>query len=160
MVGYPEKKGQNVSAGGSSPSELSKPAPEPTAASKPVPVAQSKYTSMRRTQRVYLRTAIMVYGKGPDETMFNEKTHTVIVNANGALILMSREVKMNEKLLVMCQQTMLDAECYVAWVGELKDGKREVGIGFAEPSPKFWGMNFPPDDWDSTRRKLPTTKNP
>jgi hypothetical protein len=31
--------------------------------------------------------------------------------------------------------------------GETRDGKREVGVEFVEPSHGFWRVTFPPEDW-------------
>ena len=111
---------------------------------------------MRRSQRVHLRTGVVVYGQSADGNLYQEETFTVTVNANGALVLIGAAVQLQEKILMVCKQTMMQAECTVVWLGDKNEGKREVGVGFAEAQPRFWGINFPPDDWDPSMRKLPT----
>jgi len=36
----------------------------------------------------------------------------------------------------------------------------EVGLEFRQPSPFFWQMHFPPEDWNTDERKLPTAIAP
>jgi hypothetical protein len=45
----------------------------------------------------------------------------------------------------------------VVSLGKREDRKTAVGIEFNEPSPLFWRINFPPDDWlTSADRKRPS----
>ncbi|MGH9679423.1 MAG: hypothetical protein ACRD4Y_05700, partial [Candidatus Acidiferrales bacterium] len=45
--------------------------------------------------------------------------------------------------------------CHVVMVGNMVNGKAEVGFRFEQPSPRFWGLAFPPEDWDPADRKRP-----
>jgi hypothetical protein len=38
-------------------------------------------------------------------------------------------------------------------MGQGERGKQEVGLEFAEASPRFWKIAFPPDDWNPADRK-------
>jgi len=40
----------------------------------------------------------------------------------------------------------------VTFIGLKEGSKAEVGVEFAEPSPLFWRIAFPPPDWDSAER--------
>jgi len=42
----------------------------------------------------------------------------------------------------------------VVEIGESHSGKSEVGIEFLEPSPRFWRIAFPPEDWSAPAPKL------
>ncbi len=156
-----EKKGKEMTSAGTAASQSPRREVERAADTTLVPMGQSKHASQRRSQRVFFRAAVVVYGQRPDGNIFSENTHTVIVSANGALVLLAAaDVKLKERLLVMNQQTMQEVECFVASFGELQEGRREVGIGFVEPAPRFWGLSFPPEDWDPATRKKPTGKTP
>jgi len=43
-----------------------------------------------------------------------------------------------------------DRECRVVRVQEKPQGKSEVGVEFLRADAKFWGLEFPPDDWKKT----------
>jgi hypothetical protein len=47
----------------------------------------NKTSHLRRSQRVCLRLPIVVLREGPGDNVVSEETHTLIVNAHGALIL-------------------------------------------------------------------------
>lgn len=47
----------------------------------------NKTSHLRRSQRVCLRLPIVVLREGPGDNVASEETHTLIVNAHGALIL-------------------------------------------------------------------------
>jgi hypothetical protein len=121
----------------------------------PVPARSERQLSMRRSQRVYLRCPVSVYGQGADSKIFVEDGFSAIVSAHGAMVPMATPVKPQQRLFLLNGRTQEAVECYVATVGKMEDGKAEVGIGFTEPHPNYWGMSFPPDDWDPRKRKLP-----
>lgn len=110
---------------------------------------------MRRSQRVNISVPVLIYGNGKDGQPFQEETHSLVVNAHGGLILLSAPVVLEQKLLLMNPKNMEEVRARVAYVGRLEKGKREVGVGFIEPSPRFWHIHFPPEDWDPSERKLP-----
>ena len=100
----------------------------------------------RRSQRVILSMRITVWGHS-DQGPFNEVAQTLVVNAHGALIAMEAEVSQGQQLQLQSPATSEIRLSRVAHVGPLKDGKRHVGVEFAEPAPRFWQITFPPDDW-------------
>jgi hypothetical protein len=111
----------------------------------------------RKTKRVVLVVPVAVSTNGDEGNPFSEKTTTLIVNATGALVYLTTAVFEGQKLQMVNSLTGDKILCTVASVtksGQEK-AKWEVGIAFAEQKPRFWGISFPPDDWDSANRKLP-----
>lgn len=66
-----------------------------------------------------------------------EKTHAVIVNDHGALILLSAAVKTHQIIRV---ENLLGEEalCRVAGLGPTFMGKTQVAVEFIMPMPGFW----------------------
>lgn len=78
---------------------------------------------------------------------FEEQTETVAVSAHGALILLSASVEAGAELKLRHRTTLEEVRARVACLGPKRGGKLEIGVEFAEPSPRFWRVTFPPDDW-------------
>ena len=77
----------------------------------------------------------------------SETSHTVVVNAHGALIGLAMKVQPNELLEI---KNMASAEKRYARVVRLSEevaSRDEVAIEFTEPAPHFWHIDFPPTDW-------------
>lgn len=103
----------------------------------------------RRSMRVMLSITVMVRGKNVDgKTFFDEETKTLVVNAHGALIHLRSEVKADQKITLTHKGTQDSESCRIVYVGQMQGGKAQVGIEFDKPAPKFWGISFPPDDWN------------
>lgn len=83
----------------------------------------------------------------PKDKFFEEETHTLIVNAHGALIALASKVVKNQKLRLTNRATKAEQVCRVASVGPNSGGKGQIGIEFLTPSPDFWHISFPPEDW-------------
>src|SRR5579863_9951210 len=104
----------------------------------------NKMSHLRRSQRVCLRLPILVLREGPGANVASEETHTLIVNAHGALIQLALTVEVGQLLGIKNLQTMEQLVCRVVHLGAEQLGKREVGIEFEIPSPRFWRITFPP----------------
>ena len=117
----------------------------------PISPSPGSASDRRRSQRVYLRIPIAVIAPGPDKKMVREQTHTVVVNAHGALIRLELKVREGQTIILQNPETAEEQTCRVIRVksGTLADGKVEVGIEFLRPAPKFWRVAFPPEDWTS-----------
>jgi hypothetical protein len=91
----------------------------------------------------------------------SEETHTLIVNAHGALIQLALTVEIGQLLGIKNMQTMEELVCRVVNLGLDQPGKREVGVEFELPSPRFWRIAFPPSDWTprSPDAKAPTPRS-
>ena len=122
----------------------------------------NKTTHLRRSQRVCLSLFITVFREGPGKNMASEETTTLIVNAHGALIQLALTVEIGRLLRIKNTQTMEELVCRVVSLGLDQPGKREVGIEFELPSPRFWRIAFPPSDWTprSPDAKAPTPHSP
>ena len=108
-------------------------------------------TPARRTHRVQISMPVLVHGKN-----FNESTTTVTVNAHGCLVLLKTKVARDDQLSIINPKTAEELPVRVVSIGKAEDGKIPVGVEFGEPSPLFWRISFPPDDWfTSTERKRP-----
>lgn len=104
--------------------------------------------SRRRSQRVVLSVAVTVRTEdGPREASFEEETHTLVVNMHGALIALRAKVAKGQKLRLTNRATKAMQMCRVARLGPTTEGKTQIGIEFLQPSPDFWHISFPPEDW-------------
>jgi len=106
---------------------------------------------MRRSRRVVLRVPIQVRWTPPGDSAITEDTVTLVVNAHGALISLAMRVKPGARIFVRYSAAAQDKECRVVRVQEKLQGKSEVGVEFLRPDQKFWGLEFPPDDWKHAR---------
>jgi hypothetical protein len=114
----------------------------------------------RRTQRVQISMPVIVRCR-EDKTPFEEKTSTISVNANGCLVKIQTQILRGQKVLLVNPLTTEELPCTVTFLGKKDGGKTEVGLEFAEASPLFWRISFPPEDWDPSERKRPAnTANP
>ncbi len=112
------------------------------------PIQAGPESTRRRSQRVVLSMPILVRTEdGPRDASFEEKTHTLVVNAHGALIALSGKVKKGQKLRLINIATQAEELCRVVHLGAVADAKNQVGVEFLKPSPDFWHIAFPPEDW-------------
>ncbi len=107
----------------------------------------------RKTQRVMLRFPVRVSGQNAVGSQFEEETHTLTVNANGALVRLSVSVRKGQLLKLLNIATGGNAECVVAYLGQRQGELCEVGVAFSLPNPKFWQVAFPPRDWSPPTRE-------
>ena len=113
------------------------------------PIRPSKVVNTRRSQRLLLKISVVIVGQRADGKNFVEQTSTEVVNAHGALVLLQEPVT-HEQLLRMRNVKAGDEEpCKVVGIGQKVNGKTEVGVEFLKPSPRFWRIAFPPEDWSA-----------
>jgi len=104
--------------------------------------------SRRRSQRVILSLPVTVRTEdGPKDISFEEETHTLVVNLHGALIVLAAKVAKGQRLRLTNRATQLEQVCRVASLGPVSGGKAQIGVEFLTPSPDFWRISFPPEDW-------------
>jgi hypothetical protein len=101
----------------------------------------------RRSQRVALRIPVVVIGTDTKGRPFGEVTHTVIVNAHGALVELKAEVGDDDRVLLRNKISGQREPCRVVWFRKGEAGNNTVGLEFQIPAPQFWGIQFPPEDW-------------
>ena len=114
----------------------------------PVVTRSSKYMQQRRSLRILLSIPIRVNGSRHDGHRFAEESRTLVVSAHGALILLSEEVIPGQILTIQHLKAGEQCDCKVVEIGVRHDNKREIGIELVEPSPKFWHVGFPPENWN------------
>ena len=101
----------------------------------------------RRSQRVLMQVSIRVRGKDAQGKGFEEMTETLAINAHGALVLLSARMISGTVVHVKHNKTQEEQECHVAFLGPVRSGRAEIGLEFTTPSPTFWRVAFPPEDW-------------
>ena len=106
-------------------------------------------TNRRRSQRVMLNLPVTISGK-TSQGPFSEDTRTMVVNAHGALVGLKTLVAKGQTVRLKSSTYPEELECQVIWVGPSAEGKAQCGLEFTRPSPKFWGVSFPPADWSPT----------
>ena len=99
----------------------------------------------RRSRRWALDISVYVYGHGPGTEPFHEEAHTLKVNADGALLLLSIPVHKGQKLLLTNLQTQQDQDCRVVYLGTQHSRTVETGVAFPQTNPDFWPMHLPPE---------------
>jgi hypothetical protein len=102
----------------------------------------------RRSQRVILSLGVTVRAEeGARDGAFEEETNTLVVNVHGALISLAAKVVKGQKLRLKNRATQQEQVCRVANLGPTSGGKAQVGVEFLQPTPDFWHISFPPEDW-------------
>jgi hypothetical protein len=101
---------------------------------------------------------VTVCGQKPDGSIFEETARTLTVNSHGALIRINSNIDTHKPAMLTNPKTRIEAECRVVFRKELGSNGCEIALEFADPSPRFWGINFPPEDWDPAERKRPDTQ--
>lgn len=104
----------------------------------------------RRSQRVFIQTKVVVFGKGTAGQQFQEETTTQAVNAHGALVLLKHPIAHGQRLVLTNSTTQDDVECRVVFLGPKQGDQTQIGVEFIKPAPNFWHISFPPEDWKGT----------
>jgi PilZ domain-containing protein len=126
---------------------------EPQAESKPA----TRHGSSRRSQRVVIDFPVTLFGKTQDGRIFAESTNTQTVSAHGALVILKKDVNTQSPALLGNPKTQMEVQCRVVHRKEIAKDKYEIGLEFSTPVPRFWGINFPPEDWNPAERKKATS---
>jgi hypothetical protein len=95
----------------------------------------------RRSRRWSLDVSVYVYGHEPSKEPFHEEAHTLHVNANGALLLLSAPVKKGQTLLLTNRLTEKEQDCRVVFIGARRSCAVEAGVEFPLTNPDFWNLS-------------------
>lgn len=117
-----------------------KPEPSPPGADAP------EVPDRRRSRRLALDISVYVYGYGPEKDPFHEEAHTLNVNANGALLLLSVPVQKGQTLLLTNQLTQQEQDCRVVFLGTKHSRTVETGVAFPRKNFEFWQTHSTPED--------------
>lgn len=100
----------------------------------------------RRSRRWAFDISVYVYGHEPGKEPFHEEAHTLHVNANGALLLLSVPVRKGQKLLLTNTLTQKEQDCRVVFLGTQRSRTVEAGVAFPLTNPDFWQLPTAPAD--------------
>lgn len=114
--------------------------------------AAGKRASQRRSQRLLLRVPVEAQRLVPGSERPIETTETLAVNAHGALILLAPPVEEGDRVSLKNKMTGEELQCNVVYLGLIEGGRLQVGIEFTTPSPQFWQIAFPPEDWNASAK--------
>jgi hypothetical protein len=100
----------------------------------------------RRSQRVLLRVRANVYVNLRDKQTTLE-VRTLSVNPFGAMIISAENLAPHTRLVLENTITRERISCCVVRAAkEMPDGFH-IPVQFDIPAPKFWMIDFPPEDW-------------
>jgi PilZ domain len=116
------------------------------------PMSAESASDKRRSHRVNIAMPVLVRGKKGTQS-FEEATQTVSVSAHGCMVRVANPLARGQEIAIVNKKTAEELPCTVIFLGQKDQGKTEVGVEFGEPSPLFWRIAFPPEDWDPSERK-------
>ncbi len=122
------------------------------------PPTSGDSNAQRRRQRVIAKVSVMVLEEGAENKPVSEETRTVTVNARGAMVLLGLKVSIGQLLTLRNSRTGEEVACRVVYMSPHESERRQVGVDFMEPCPRFWRISFPPPDW--TTRSPEAKGNP
>ncbi len=98
----------------------------------------------RRTERVYLQIPTEVCGEDASRRPFCERTHTLIINRDGARINSVQPLQPGQNLTIKNLQTGVSSPFRVVGsAGRSIGDAPEWGVECLEPAADIWGINFP-----------------
>jgi hypothetical protein len=100
----------------------------------------------RRSRRWAMDICVYVYGHGPGRDTFHEEAHTLNVDANGALLLLSVPVREGQTLLLTNQQTQREMDCRVVRLGKQHSRTVETAVALPRTDTDFWQIFAAPED--------------
>jgi len=122
--------------------------------SSPAQSEPTDWKPRRRSSRLTLDIPIEVICKGPQNTIRTEDTRTVVVSAHGCGMSLKTGVIPGDTIVVIHKMSREEVICRVVMCRQVgKSGDWLTGVEFQAPSPRFWHIAFPPDDWDPSQRK-------
>jgi hypothetical protein len=131
-------------------------APLPAGTSTPLAhKGPSNQASRRRSSRVAIDMPVEVFAQAENGKVFREETRTTNVSAHGALLILGSPVQIKPSVLLINKTTRIEVQCRVISLKETEKGKVELSVEFLIPQPRFWGISFPPEDWNNADRKRP-----
>jgi hypothetical protein len=102
----------------------------------------------RRSQRLFLQVPVIVEGRPAGKPPLSETTHTIIVNAHGALVELSVSLEQGQTVTLQNARTNEKSECAIRLIMPGEAGKFNTALEFIKPNPGFWRISFPPEDWN------------
>jgi hypothetical protein len=116
------------------------------------PTSGDSASDRRRSHRVNIAMPVLIRGKKGTQP-FEEPANTISVSAHGCMLRVAAPVARGQEVAIVNTKTAEELPSTVTFIGQKDSGKTEIGVEFAEPSPLFWRIAFPPEDWDPSERK-------
>ena len=111
----------------------------------PVAKGDAEVPDRRRSRRWALEVAVQVSGNRAGRKTFREDAHTLRVNENGALLLLSVPVRRGQKLRLTHCSTQREQDCKVVFVAARGSQTIEAGVAFSSTNPDFWQLPPAPE---------------
>jgi hypothetical protein len=116
------------------------------------PMSGDSASDRRRSHRVNIAMPVLIRGTTGGQA-FEEPALTISVSAHGCMMRVAVQVARGQEVAIVNTKTAEELPSTVTFIGQKDSGKTEIGVEFAEPSPLFWRIAFPPEDWDPSERK-------
>lgn len=94
----------------------------------------------RRTERLSLVVPIHVSGQDVSGAAFEEETNTQVISGYGALVVLNRQLKPGQEIIISRENKSRMATCRVVYEMERREGKHVYGVTFVDPSVDIWGV--------------------
>jgi hypothetical protein len=101
----------------------------------------------RRSQRLFIQVRVVIEAKVANRPPLTEETNTIVVSAHGALVEMGTQLDQGQVVSLRNVRTNEAVDCVVKLVTPAAAKKFSTGLEFTKPSPAFWHVSFPPEDW-------------
>jgi hypothetical protein len=115
-------------------------------------VEHRKGVPIKRNQRLRLELPVFVYSRSTDQEPLHEMARSLVVYANGGVLVLAVTVKLGQELLLVNPRSEVQAACRIA---AFEPCPPVVRLEFTQPVPGFWGVAFPSEDGHPAERKLP-----
>jgi hypothetical protein len=103
-----------------------------------------EHTDTRGSPRVPAKIPLRVEGRDRAHQPVSEDTYTLLINQAGALIALSAEFQLNDRIKVTNKETGATSQCRIAWrsVAQL-NGRWSYGIALLDSVGTFWEFAEP-----------------
>ena len=104
---------------------------------------------LRHSTRIPLSIPVEVTGWDVGGWGFLEKTTTNLVNKHGARISLQHKFSVGSNVVISIPHLKREQRCRVVWMSRLPNDRDNYQAGVELERPEnFWGVDFPPGDWD------------
>ena len=110
-------------------------------------MTESDSRNRRRSQRVTLQVSVLMRAALIGGKSVQVQAFTLAVNAHGGLLETPVKLAANQRILLINPYSRSDVGCRVVRVDGPSLNLYEVAFEFDRPSPQFWTITFPPEDW-------------
>jgi hypothetical protein len=113
--------------------------------SKPETCPLKTGVGLRRTERIMLEIPIRVYSFGGISGDFTEDTRTLMVNRDGALIILKHRVAPEETIRIINLENLREDDFRVVGLARQEgEGNAEWGVECLDKKRSLWEIDFPP----------------